>query len=86
MNAPMLDGKTRPGKFLPTALRLVRRLRPQRTLVAAVLTLSLGGIAIGVAGPRILGHAYDLVTEELARTKKIRVSVETMNTARCEAV
>lgn len=30
--------------------------------------------------PRILGHAYDLVTEELARTKKIRVSVETMNT------
>ena len=30
--------------------------------------------------PRILGHAYDLVTEELARTKRIRVSVETMNT------
>ncbi len=30
--------------------------------------------------PRILGHAYDLVTDELARTKKIRVSVETMNT------
>ena len=30
--------------------------------------------------PRLLGHAYDLVTEELARTKKIRVSVETMNT------
>jgi hypothetical protein len=30
--------------------------------------------------PRLLGHAYDLVTEELARTKKIRLSVETMNT------
>lgn len=30
--------------------------------------------------PRLLGHAYDLVTEELARTKRIRVSVETMNT------
>ena len=30
--------------------------------------------------PRLLGHAYELVTEELARTKKIRVSVETMNT------
>jgi hypothetical protein len=30
--------------------------------------------------PRLLGHAYDLVTEELARTKKIRISVETMNT------
>lgn len=30
--------------------------------------------------PRLLGHAYELVTEEIARTKKIRVSVETMNT------
>ena len=30
--------------------------------------------------PRLLGHAYDLVTEELARTKKVRVSLETMNT------
>ena len=30
--------------------------------------------------PRLLGHAYELVTEELARTKKIRVSIETMNT------
>lgn len=30
--------------------------------------------------PRLLGHAYELVTGELARTKNIRVSVETMNT------
>src|SRR6201994_4087552 len=30
--------------------------------------------------PRLLGHAYDLVTDELARTKKIRITVETMNT------
>ena len=30
--------------------------------------------------PRLLGHAYDLVTDELARTKKIRISVEVMNT------
>jgi hypothetical protein len=30
--------------------------------------------------PRLLGHAYELVTEELARTRKMRVSVETMNT------
>jgi hypothetical protein len=29
--------------------------------------------------PRLLGHAYDLVTDELARTKKIRISIETMN-------
>lgn len=30
--------------------------------------------------PRLLGHAYELVTDEVARTKKIRMSVETMNT------
>lgn len=30
--------------------------------------------------PKLLGHAYDLVTDELARTKRIRVSLETMNT------
>ncbi|QZA09998.1 ABC transporter ATP-binding protein/permease [Mycolicibacter heraklionensis] len=34
---------------------------PQRRLIAAVISLSLGGIALGVAGPRILGHATDLV-------------------------
>lgn len=34
---------------------------PQRRLIAAVFGLSLGGIGIGVAGPRILGHATDLV-------------------------
>lgn len=30
--------------------------------------------------PRLLGHAYELVTEELARTRKISLSVEEMNT------
>ncbi|WP_234807470.1 ABC transporter ATP-binding protein [Mycolicibacter senuensis] len=42
-------------------MRLVRRMGPQRRLIAAVIGLSLAGIAIGVAGPRILGHATDLV-------------------------
>lgn len=49
------------GNFSATALRLARRMGPQRRLIAAVVCLSLGGIAIGVAGPRILGHATDLV-------------------------
>jgi ATP-binding cassette subfamily B protein len=44
-----------------TALRLVKRLSPQRRLTAAVIALSVGGIAFGVAGPRILGHATDLL-------------------------
>lgn len=52
---------TRAANFWPTALRLARRMGPQRRLVAAVISLSLGGIALGVAGPRILGHATDLV-------------------------
>lgn len=51
----------RSHSFWPTAVRLTRRLTPQRELVATIIALSLGGIGIGVAGPRILGHATDLL-------------------------
>ncbi|ORW17497.1 ABC transporter ATP-binding protein [Mycolicibacter nonchromogenicus] len=61
MSAPVGAPTTRAANFWPTALRLARRMGPQRRLVAAVISLSLGGIALGVAGPRILGHATDLV-------------------------
>ena len=47
--------------FRGTAVRLVRRLAPQRFLTAVVIILSMTGIAIGVIGPRILGHATDLL-------------------------
>lgn len=47
--------------FRGTAIRMVKRLAPQRFLTAAVITLSMAGIAIGVIGPRILGHATDLL-------------------------
>src|ERR1700719_556877 len=47
--------------FRGTAIRLVKRLTPQRGLTAAVIGLAIGGIAIGVIGPRILGHATDLL-------------------------
>jgi ABC-type multidrug transport system fused ATPase/permease subunit len=47
--------------FRGSALRLVRRLIPQRGLTATVLLLGIGGIAIGVIGPRVLGHATDLL-------------------------
>ena len=47
--------------FKGSAIRLVKRLTPQRGLTAAVLLLGIGGIAIGVVGPRILGHATDLL-------------------------
>ncbi|MEB3033835.1 ABC transporter ATP-binding protein [[Mycobacterium] nativiensis] len=61
MTGPMPDSGARAVDFSTTAIRLARRLGPQRRLVAGVVGLSLCGIAIGVAGPRILGHATDLV-------------------------
>ncbi|MBU9766178.1 ABC transporter ATP-binding protein [Mycobacterium sp. TNTM28] len=47
--------------FRGSALRLLRRLTPQRHLAIAVVLLGMAGIAIGVIGPRILGHATDLL-------------------------
>jgi len=48
-------------EFRRTAIRLARRLTPQRGLATVVIALGVAGIAIGVAGPRILGHATDLL-------------------------
>ncbi|MCV7102165.1 ABC transporter ATP-binding protein [Mycobacterium palustre] len=47
--------------FRGSAIRLIKLLTPQRGLAALVVTLALGGIAIGVIGPRILGRATDLL-------------------------
>ncbi len=47
--------------FTRSAIRLIRRLAPQRWLAAAVIALGIGGTAIGVVVPRILGHATDLL-------------------------
>ncbi|MGK2903790.1 MAG: ABC transporter ATP-binding protein [Mycobacterium sp.] len=47
--------------FKGSAVRLVKRLAPQRSLTTLVIGLGIGGIAIGVTGPRILGHATDLL-------------------------
>jgi ATP-binding cassette, subfamily B, fatty acid transporter len=47
--------------FKASAIRLVKMLIPQRGPTAAVILLGVCGIAIGVIGPRILGHATDLL-------------------------
>ena len=47
--------------FKGSAIRLVKQLTPQRALAITVVVLGVGGIAIGVVGPRILGHATDLL-------------------------
>ncbi|MDT5249718.1 MAG: ATP-binding cassette, subfamily fatty acid transporter [Mycobacterium sp.] len=52
---------TRSKDFKGSALRLVKRLTPQRSLTVTVLLLGIVGIAIGVIGPRVLGHATDLL-------------------------
>lgn len=53
--------QARSQAFSPSALRLARLLLPQRRLTALVIALSLAGIALSVLGPRILGHATDLL-------------------------
>src|ERR1700732_2886965 len=66
LRMPMQDmlraAPERSRDFRGTAIRLVKRLTPQRGLTAAVIWLAMGGIAIGVIGPRILGPATDLLS------------------------
>jgi ABC-type multidrug transport system fused ATPase/permease subunit len=52
---------SKPRNFTNSAVRLVKLLAPQRRTAIAVTTLSVGGTAIGVVVPRILGHATDLL-------------------------
>jgi len=47
--------------FHGSAVRLVKRLAPQRRTAVAVIVLGVAGTVIGVAVPRILGHATDLL-------------------------
>jgi ATP-binding cassette, subfamily B, fatty acid transporter len=47
--------------FTGTAIRLVKRLTPQRWLTPAAIILAVAGVALSVIGPRVLGHATDLV-------------------------
>ena len=58
MNEPP---QVRSRDFTGSALRLLKRLTPQRGLTIAVILLGVGGVAVGVVGPRILGHATDLL-------------------------
>ncbi len=66
MTAPPIRGvlqapTQRSRDFTGSAIRLVKRLAPQRGPAAAVIALGVSGTAIGVVVPRILGHATDLL-------------------------
>jgi ATP-binding cassette subfamily B protein len=47
--------------FGPSARRLVARLRPDRFKIALVLLLTVVSVALMSYGPRVLGHATDLI-------------------------
>jgi ATP-binding cassette subfamily B multidrug efflux pump len=49
------------SQFKPSAKRLVRRMRPERFKVAAVLVVTVASVALTAIGPRILGKATDLI-------------------------
>ncbi|MEV0154795.1 ABC transporter ATP-binding protein [Micromonospora sp. NPDC050686] len=47
--------------FGPSARRLLGRLRPHRVRLSGVLLLAVSSVAAAVIGPKILGHATDLI-------------------------
>jgi len=47
--------------FGPSARRLVRRMEPERGPATVVLVLAVLSVSLSVIGPRILGHATDLI-------------------------
>ncbi|MFE9747816.1 ABC transporter ATP-binding protein [Saccharothrix saharensis] len=49
--------------FGPSARRLVRRMRRERTALLVVVALGVISVAFAVAGPKILGHATDIIFE-----------------------
>jgi ATP-binding cassette subfamily B multidrug efflux pump len=47
--------------FKASGLRLLATLKPQRLLIALALLLAAASVTLSVLGPRILGHATDLI-------------------------
>lgn len=47
--------------FGPSMKRLLARLRPERTIVALVILLAVGGVVMSVIGPKVLGRATDVI-------------------------
>jgi ATP-binding cassette subfamily B protein len=47
--------------FGPSARRLLGRLRPHRLQLAAIIGLAVVSVALSVYGPKVLGHATDII-------------------------
>jgi ATP-binding cassette, subfamily B, multidrug efflux pump len=52
--------------FKPSARRLIGRLAPDRLGVFAVIGLAITSVVLGLSGPRLLGHATDVIFAGLA--------------------
>jgi ATP-binding cassette subfamily B protein len=55
----------RAENFGPSARRLAGRLHPERTQLSIVLALGVISVGFAVAGPKILGHATDIIVSGL---------------------
>ncbi len=53
--------QARSQDFTGSATRLLRRLTPHRWPTLAVVALAVGGVVLSAIGPRVLGHATDLL-------------------------
>ncbi|MDG4822000.1 ABC transporter ATP-binding protein [Asanoa sp. WMMD1127] len=47
--------------FVPSAKRLLRRLSPYRAQLVLIVFLAVASVALSVIGPKILGHATDVI-------------------------
>src|SRR5690349_18309910 len=47
--------------FWPSVKRLVGRMRPERTKALVTISLAVISVALASIGPKILGHATDLI-------------------------
>src|SRR5262249_15840867 len=57
MSAPPRRAKS----FGPSAKRLLGRLAPDRASILLVVFLAVGSVFLSVSGPRVLGHATDVI-------------------------
>ncbi|KQY56809.1 ABC transporter ATP-binding protein [Nocardioides sp. Root140] len=51
--------------FVPSAKRLIGRIAPYRVKAIALVVLAIGSVVLTALGPRILGHATDLIFDGL---------------------
>ena len=56
-----MNAAVKPKSFGASFRRLVRTLRPELPLIAAVIVLGVVSVVFAVTGPKILGHATDIL-------------------------